>query len=65
MFEAVDDGGAELEFEFYLAMRLGMTVDEMCQRMSNLEFKKWIIFLGRKNQQRELAVKAGKIPIGD
>lgn len=65
MFEAVDEGGAELEFEFYLAMRLGMTVDEMTSRMSNLEFRKWVIFLGRKKQQRELAVKAGKMPIGD
>lgn len=65
MFEAVDDGGSELEFEFYLAMKLGMTVEEMCEKMSNLEFRKWAIFLGRKKQQRELAAKAGKILLGD
>lgn len=65
MFEAVDDGGSELEFEFFLAMKLGMTVEEMSERMSNLEFRKWIVFLGRKNQQRELAAKAGKLMLGD
>ena len=60
MFEATDDGGSELEFEFFLAERLGMTVDEMSERMTNLEFRKWVIFFGRRKQQKELAAKAGK-----
>lgn len=69
MFEAVEEGGADLEFEFYLAMKLGMTVEELLTGrkapLSNLEYRKWVIFLGRKKQQRELAAKAGKIPLGD
>lgn len=61
MFQAVHEGGADLEFEFMLAEKLGMTVGELCQRMSQLEFEKWKIYLGRVNQRKELAAKANKI----
>lgn len=44
----------ELEFEFYLAQKLGRTVGELRQ-MSNQEFIGWQVFYGRKAQREELA----------
>ncbi len=49
----------ESEFEFYLADRLGMTVDYMRQVMSSDEFTRWGVFYGRKAQRAELAAKMG------
>lgn len=45
----------DLEFEFYLADRLGLTVADMRRKMSNLEFTYWAMFHGRKAQRRQLA----------
>lgn len=45
----------ELEFEFYLAERLRMTVAELRRRMSQHEFLQWSVYLGRKAQRQELA----------
>lgn len=46
----------ELEFEFYLAQKLGRTVAELRQ-MSQAEFVGWGIYYGRKAQREELARK--------
>ena len=50
----------ELEFEFYLASKLGMIVGEMRARMTNAEFVLWSRFYARKAQAEELErLKAG------
>jgi hypothetical protein len=46
----------DLEFEFFLAEKLGKTVDELRERLSGDEFTRWYVYFGRKAQQRELAV---------
>jgi hypothetical protein len=43
-----------LEFEFYLAQKLGRTVDELRQ-MSAEEFTGWSVYYARKAQKEELA----------
>jgi hypothetical protein len=48
-----------LEFEFYLAQKLGMTVSRMRAEMTNLEYVHWGIFYARKAQRHELATKKG------
>lgn len=53
------DADPSLEFEFFLAATLGMTVDEMRLRMSSAEFQRWGIYYARKAQREELARKAG------
>lgn len=55
-FENKDD---DLEFEFYLAQKLGMTVTRMRAEMTNLEYVHWGIFYARKAQRQELAMKKG------
>lgn len=45
----------ELEFEFYLADRLRMTVDELRAKMTNDEFIKWSVYHGRRAQKQEMA----------
>jgi hypothetical protein len=47
----------ELEFEFYLAQKLGMTVEAMRDNMSNAEFVRWGIYYARKAQRQEIAMK--------
>jgi hypothetical protein len=49
-----------LEFSFYLADRLHMTVAELGERMSNAEFVQWAMWHARKAQRRELAEKVSK-----
>lgn len=50
----------DLEFEFYLAQKLSMTVGEMRARMGNDEFVMWTRFFARKAQAEELErLKAG------
>ena len=49
----------ELEFEFYLAERLHMTVAELRDRVSGDEFVRWWVYYGRKAQRQELAIKRG------
>jgi hypothetical protein len=48
-----------LEFEFYLAQKLGRTVAELRRGMDNAEFVYWQVYYGRLAQARELAM-AGK-----
>lgn len=55
-FEASPD----LEFEFYLADRLSMTVAHLRATMDEGEFVRWSIFHGRKAQRQELAHKMAK-----
>lgn len=43
-----------LEFEFFLAGELGMTVDELRTRMSNGEFVRWAVYHGRRVQEQEI-----------
>lgn len=48
----------ELEFEFYLAEKLGMTVARLRREMSTTEFMQWGVYFGRKAQRRELEAKS-------
>lgn len=43
-----------LEFEFFLAAKLGMTVAELRERMPNREFVAWGTYFGRQAQRHEL-----------
>ena len=52
------ENDAEVEFEFYLAEKLGRTVAEI-RTMDHLEFVRWGVYFGRKAQRRELAAKRG------
>lgn len=45
-----------LEFEFFLAQKLSMTVDELRHRMGAEEFMHWQIYYGRLAQEQELAM---------
>lgn len=47
------------EFEFYLAQKLGRTVDEL-RLMSAEEFTGWSVYYGRKAQRAELAAAKGR-----
>jgi hypothetical protein len=44
-----------LEFEFFLAQKLGRTVAELRQ-MDNGEFAAWQVYYARKAQREELAM---------
>jgi len=43
----------ELEFEFYLAEKLGRTVAELRQ-MDQAEFTGWSVYYGRKAQRQQI-----------
>lgn len=47
----------DLEFEFYLAQKLSMTVGELRERMSNAEFVQWVAYYSKRAQAQELAAK--------
>jgi len=49
-----------LEFDFYLADRLSMTVDRMRREMSAEEYLGWSVFHARKAQRAELERKRAK-----
>jgi hypothetical protein len=49
----------ELEFEYYLAAKLGRTVTELRASLSNQEFVRWSVYYGRKAQQQQLAGGGG------
>lgn len=53
------ENDSELEFEFYLAQKLGMTVARMRREMSNKEFVHWGMFYARKAQRQQLATMKG------
>jgi hypothetical protein len=44
----------DLEFEFYLATKLGMTVADVRERITPMEFIGWKMYYGRKAQRAEL-----------
>lgn len=44
----------ELEFEHYLAVKLGRTVRELRTSMSHAEFLRWNMYYARIAQQQEL-----------
>jgi len=46
----------DLEFEHFLAERLGMTVARLRREMSAEEFGRWDVYFGRKAQRREMAM---------
>jgi len=48
------ENNPELEFEFYLAQKLGMTVAQLRAEMPNQEFVEWATYYGRKAQREEL-----------
>ena len=47
----------ELEFEFFLAEQLKMTVARLRAEMSNDELLRWSVFYARRRQLEELAAK--------
>ena len=49
------EANPEMEFEFFLAAELGMTVGRLRQEMSSDEFTRWCIYYGRKAQQEDIA----------
>lgn len=51
------DESAALEFEFFLAAELGMTVAQLRHEMDNGEFVAWGVYYGRKAQEQELAAQ--------
>ena len=51
------ESSPDLEFEFYMADRLKMTVGRLRAEMSNEEFVAWGVYHGRKAQRAELAAK--------
>lgn len=54
-FEAKPD----LEFDFFLATKLHMTVEDMRDRMSNQEWLEWSIYYGRIAQREQLRAMKG------
>lgn len=50
----------QLEFEFMLAEKLGMTVARMRRDLSVEEFVGWSVYFGRKAQRAEMAQKRGR-----
>lgn len=50
----------ELEFEFFLAQKLGMTVARLRAEIGNDEWVGWQVYYGRMAQNQELAMKGGK-----
>lgn len=48
------ESSPDLEFDYYLAERLHMTVAEMRERISGEEYLGWCIYYGRKGQRIEL-----------
>jgi hypothetical protein len=49
-----------LEFEYYLADRLKMTVRRLREEMPAAEFMGWQVYHGRRAQRAELATKTRK-----
>jgi hypothetical protein len=45
----------DIEFDYVLAEKLGMTVAEMRRRVSAAEWRGWNVYFARKAQRREIA----------
>jgi hypothetical protein len=50
-------GDSDLEFQYYLADRLGRTRAELLDTMSSAEYVDWTVYHGRKAQRTEMAQK--------
>jgi len=50
--------------EFYVAWQLRMTVQELRERMSNMEFLYWTRFFAVKAQTEDLAAKSAAARMG-
>lgn len=49
-----------IEFELFLALKLGKTRDQLVAELSSREYLDWQIYFGRKAQREELELaKAG------
>lgn len=53
------EASPELEFEHYLAVKLGMTVGRLRSEMNNDEFTRWSVYYARLAQEQELQRKGG------
>lgn len=49
-----------LEFELFLAQKLGMTVARLRVEMGNQEFIEWSVYYGRKAQREKLETAKAK-----
>lgn len=49
-----------LEFEFFLAAKLGMTVGQLRAQMGHAEFVAWGVYYARKAQREEMAQRKAK-----
>lgn len=49
-----------LEFEFFLAEKLRMTVGEMRRKMSHAEFVHWGVYFGRKAQRQQMEMERAR-----
>lgn len=45
----------DLEFDFYLAEKLGMTVADLRERLSGQEYLQWSVYFSRKANRQKLA----------
>jgi hypothetical protein len=48
------------EFEFFLAEKLRMPVDELRRRLSAREFMEWGVYFGRKAQRQEMETERAR-----
>jgi hypothetical protein len=55
MYQAMETDPS-IEFDHFLAQKLGMTVEEMRHRMSQEEHTAWQVYYGRKAQREEIAM---------
>lgn len=55
------ENSPDLEFEHYLAEKLGRTVAELRESMSQAEFGEWSVYYGRKAQRAELATAKARM----
>lgn len=54
------EASPDLEFDYFLAAKLGMTVARLRAEMSGQEYVGWTVYYGRKAQRIELErLKAG------
>lgn len=54
------ENNPELEFEFFLAEKLGRTVTELRETLSAQEFLEWSIYYGRKAQKQQMELESAR-----
>lgn len=50
----------DLEFEFFLAEKLHMSVQRLRKEMPAMEFMQWQVYFGRKAQRMEMESSRGR-----